>query len=362
MKLIFRALVFSTLLQLFVSSSDCLASPVTKKIKIGILIPDSGSFAPLGNDSRQGIEAAMVLGGFEQAIEPVYADSKSDPTTSISEFRKLISSDGVLGSYAIRSPVGMAINPISKNLGIPVLGGVGDQRFAEQNDYAYLLWSRADEEGRFIANKILEHGFHNAAVVTLQDDWTTLISDEFRKVYSEKAKIEIDQTVLPQDNDFRTIVSKIKSKKVEVIFLNVGLIQIGPFIRQIREQKIEVPIYSNYWAQKKEVVQSAGEQAVEGVRLIEMDTNLPHLKEFLEKRYGTNPSGATLSAYSSMMLLGQVLNRNPQISNSKELYALLNKENEIVTPDARYAIRNRCVQFPLVEREIKNGKAQTVGD
>jgi branched-chain amino acid transport system substrate-binding protein len=323
-----------------------------EKIKLGVLIPLSGNFAPIGRDYQQGVEAALRISGEKELFELVYADSKAEPNTAISEFRKLVSANQVSAILTIRSPVGMALNPLSLREKVALLGGVGDKRFAETNSYAIQAWTRSDTEGIYIANRIFRSRYKKLALITSQDDWTKVVSEDFKTEYLKHANIELEKEVLPTETDFRAIISKLKQKNTDAVFINLGLAQIGPFLRQARELKFSVPFYSNYWVAKKEIAESAGAENIEGVKYFEMDTNLKHLNEDLSKNYNTNASGATLSAYVSTMLVIQAIDSASSVKNKVELYDAVMKQKEIITPDYNYKITNRCVEFPMVERVV----------
>jgi branched-chain amino acid transport system substrate-binding protein len=359
-RLIFIGLTFFLLVGLI--SINVLAEPSSNLApKIGMLLPLSGSYAALGEDNRHGVEIALEVSGKKDLLSFVYEDSKADPNTAVSEFRKLNTVDKVAAFFVMRSPVGMAINPLSATSGVPILGGVGDKKFAAQNKYAFQIWSKSDEEGKFLAATLVERKYSRTAVVTTEDDWTSSVTQGLRDEFKQISQTTVfDEAVLPSDNDFRSIVLRMKSKSPDVIFANLGLAQIGPFIRQLREQNITVPIYSNFWIAKKDVLQSVGAEILEGVKFIEMDTNLPVLRQKLFERFGVNPSGATLTTYIATLLMIQAASELSLDYSPQAFYLALLKQSEIITPDGPLLVRDRCVKFPLVEKVMRNGKSETV--
>ena len=335
---------------------------VSAERKVGVLLPLSGNFAAVGNDSRQGIEVALEELGGSTRLDFVYADSKADPKTGVAEFRKFVDTDGVLAVYALRGPIGMALNPLSQAGKVALLGGVGNKDFADQNEFAFQLWSRSDEEGAFLAETLLKQRVRSIALVTTQDDWTNSVSLGFRTAYAARGgTIAIDQGVPPSEVEFSTIVSQIPLKKPDAVFVNLALPQIAPFLRRAREQNITLPIYSNFFSAKKEVVEAAGIESVEGVKFVEMDTNLPQFRRRLDAKFHTNASGATLAAYVAAMLLEKAALDAPEAKSATEFYAALLKVTEIRTADGTFKVRDRKVQFPLVIRTLRGGKAQSEG-
>lgn len=327
-------------------------------IKIGMLLPMSGNYAVIGSDSSQGFELAMDELGGRGLVELRYADSKADGNAAITEFRKLVEQDGVAAIFTFRSPVGKAVNPISLQEKIPLLGGVGYKEFPEVNAYAFQLWPASDFEGGFIAEQILKDNLRRVALFTAQDEWTQSVSDGFRKGFSAAGgSLVADLEMVPSDTDFRTLLASLRDKNLEAIFLNVSLPQIAPFVRQVREQGYKVPLFSNFWAAKKEVLQALGQAGSEGLMFMEVSTDLPELNVNIQRRYGASTSGATLSGYiGGALLLQAVKSLQAEGDHSAEnLQRRLTEQSEVRTKYGTFAVNQRRVIFPMALKVIKEG-------
>lgn len=324
--------------------------------KIGMLLPLTGNYAAVGSDNRQGIEVALDFAQARNRVEAAFADSKAEAVTAISEFRKLIETEQVVAVFAMRGPVGMAVNPISRELGIGLVGGVGNKDFTLGNPYAIQAWPDSEREGQFLANTFSDLGTKRVAIITSQDDWPVAVTKALlSELEAKNISITSRQEVLPSETDLRSYVSQMKRSSPEIIFANLSLTQIAPFLKFAREQRLSVPIYSNFWAAKSEVIDAAGKDVTEGVRFVEMDTNLPFFRAALDAKFHSEPSGATLSAYAATLLLTQPIFKD--VKNSKDFASALLKETEVRTPDGPIPIQDRKIRFPLVIRVIENGKA-----
>jgi branched-chain amino acid transport system substrate-binding protein len=344
-----------------VSQSQAQSTPTPSRgaaVRIGMLLPLSGSYASGGTDNRYGIEAARSLAATPEQLEIIFADSKADPVTGVNEFRTLTSARNVMGVYVMRGSVGMPINPISRALGISLLGGAGNKDFTAVNPFAFQVWSKSDNEGGFLAQILKQRGYDSAALITVQDDWQGAVSEGFRAASTSMGvAISTDQEVLPVEVDFRSLLLRLaRGSRPKAIIANIGANQMGPFLRQAKELKVAAPIYCNFWVAKKDVMEAAGSDTLEGVRFIEMDTDLPYLKRFVAERYSAVPSGATLSAYAATLLFQQTVASNPRIATREDLFARLLEQREITTPDGPIRIIDRRVQFVIKEKIIRDGK------
>jgi len=330
------------------------SSPI-ERLKIGAILTLSGNLASAGEDSRRGIEAALVVAGPDIPIEFIYADSRNEPTVAISEFRKLVNVDRVAAVHAHRSTIGMALNPVSLKGAIPLLGAVGHQNFASGNDFAFQLWPPADVEGRFVADEFGKRKFKRVAVLNTEDEWTSAVTAGFRERLKELGiTLAFDESFLPAEQDFRSRLLKLKASSPDAIYINLLLPQIAPAIKQAQEMNIDGPYFSNFYLAKKDVTDALGFSALEGVRFFELDTDLPRLKA--ELKLDHPPPGLTVASYVATLLLAQAVKESPTLKNAAELYAALLRQKEVNTPDRNYQIENRYVKFPLVVKVVSGGQ------
>ena len=331
----------------------------SKPIRIGMILTLSGSFATAGEDGRKGVEAALDVSGKRGKFEIIYADSQNEPTSAITEFRKLTKTENVPAVYTHRSSVGMALNPVSNSAKVPLLGGVGHTDFAATNMYAFQVWPKSDDEGAFVAETFIDEKFSRIAIISTEDEWTDPIARGFRnKLGESEIKPVFDQSVLLAERDFRTLLTKIKHLSADVIYLNLLLPQIGPAIKQAKELGVSTQLYSNFYTTRSDVLENAGKEALEGVRYVEMDTNLPALKKELGIPETASPQGLTVSAYIATMYLTQALEGMEGPANSAEIYDALLSQKEIKTPDHNFEVKDRVVQIPLMIKEMRDGKGQ----
>lgn len=325
-------------------------------IKVGMLLPLSGGYAAIGADNRQGIELALTEIG-EDSLLPVFGDSRTEPSHAINEFKRLVHSDGVQAVFAFRGPIGMAVNPFSRQLRVPLLGGVGNKQFTLLNEYAFQVWPPSDQEGEFIATTIQKIGGDRVGIVTAQDDWTKAVSDALRAILlRDGISVVFDEDVSPPEHDFRALVARLRHVEPGIIFVNVGISQIGPLIRQLREAGLRTPIISNFWINKPEVIQFAGSDALEDVMFAEMSTELPALRKETRRRYGNDPSGATISAYVATMFLAQAARGYASERGRRTFSAQLREIRMVRTKNGDFPVRDRIVQLPIVMRVFRGGE------
>lgn len=329
----------------------------SEKIKVGAILTLSGSFATVGEDCRRGIEAALNVAKARDKIDVVYADSKNEATTAVSELEKLSKIDRVQAVYTHRSTIGMAINPVSQRLQMPLLGAVAHKDFAQQNSFAFQVWSTSDEEGDFLVDRLKKLNYKKIAILSTEDDWTLAVSGRVRAgLLTSGIDVVFDQSVPPTDTDFKSLILRLKQGSPDAIFMNVVLPQIGPLVKQFRQADVGLALFSNIYVAKKDVMDALGPDALEGIRFVEVDTDLPSLNKELNLDLMLSPPGLTVASYLATLLLAQTVKESGEIHSAKEMYSALTRQTELRTPDYTYSVKDRYVKFPLALKVMRGGK------
>ena len=326
------------------------------RVKVGALLTLSGTFAAAGNDCRSGLEAALAEAGDRARIQFVYADSKNEPMTALSEFRKLVISDQVSAVYLNRAAIGMPLNPLSASAGIPLLGALGHDSFVPSNKYALQTWPSPKHEGKFLADEFLRRGYKKVSLAFSEDEWTQASAAGFRSAYlALGGKLAADHSVLSSENDFSTLLLRLKKESPDAMYITLVLAQLGPFFRQAQALHINTPIFTNFYVSKKEVMDVAGADALEGVRFSDMKVDLPSLK----KRLGLNAELSIPSLVVASYVAAHLLNQAAAEAASpaaNDLYEALIEQREVKTVDMNFSIEDRYVIFPLAVKAIRHGR------
>lgn len=323
------------------------------KLRVGALLTLSGSFASAGADCREGIEAAITELGRDTRIEIIFADSKNEATTAISEIRKLSEIDRAAAVYANRAAMAMPLNPVAKGLGLPLVAAASHDAFVPNNPFAFQTWPSSTAEGSFIADQFRRREHKKIGIVYSEDEWTIASASAFRKAFVDSSnKAVLDQSVPSTDTDFRTLLLKIKSSDADALYVNLVLPQLAPFFRQAQDLNIRIPAYTNFYIAKKEVLEGLSAKAVENVSYYDVDAGLTALEKKVVATGEKGLAPLTAVSYIATYLLNQAA-RESKGSSAKEMYEALLRQREVRTPDKVFAIVDRYLQIPLVLKTVK---------
>lgn len=333
-----------------------------KAIRIGLLTELSGPSANVGNDCKRGYELARKslfpndkLGTMDVVF--VYGDHRADAKTGVAEFRRLVDVEKAQAVVTNRSPVALAINPISKRYKIPLLTITGHPKVREQNPYAYEFWPLVEDEARALAVKAFNLKLVKVAIISSEDDWTLALRDHFTADWkSFGGVVVLDETVTPDEQGFQVLATKVHQTAPNLVFVNLRPGQVGSFVKRLREQHIQAQIMGNFYLRKKEEIASAGPAAMEGAILVESNFLQPQFLRLSEKYLGDgNISGITYSCYSALAALAQAMQTAPGFTEANWLITALDNLQVLTLPDEALRVENRAVRYKLVYRTIMKG-------
>ena len=206
-------------------------------IKIGALVPFSGTSARMGEVLRMGIDMAIdeinAEGGIQsmggKKLEVIYADSQSDATVGVSEAEKLITVENVdimLGSF--NSAVTLPCTAIAEKYGVPwVVNSATSDAITEQgNKYTfrayYINATGTDQEIQMIRDLGDSKNDPIKTVAVLYEDteggqtWAAGIREATEKYGMD---IVFDEGYPAGSTDFTTPITKVKAADADAFLI-----------------------------------------------------------------------------------------------------------------------------------------------
>lgn len=117
-------LLLSVALVFFVATPS-LAQSTKPPVKIGLLMPYTGTLSVIGQDTTRGLELALVQSGGRaggREIQVIKEDTEARPATGLAKTRKLVENDRVdLLVGPVSSAVALAMEPYIRQQEIPLI-------------------------------------------------------------------------------------------------------------------------------------------------------------------------------------------------------------------------------------------------
>lgn len=322
--------------------------------RVGVMAELTGPFAPLGEDCGRGFQVAISANPSFASGDVVFSDNQGMARAGLEEFRRMVEIENVVAVVTTRSPVGMAINPISRKNEVPLVGVLGHPDFTKQNGYAIRAFPSAELEGQVLAANAIKRGVRRVSFLTAQDDYFNALQESFEEYFRKHGgSVGCKEEVLPDMLDFLGLANKLKNCRADALVINITPAQSGLFLSKYRTIDSERVIFSNFLIGSPDSLSRAGKGA-DNVVFVEVDFNQPaFLKRLAELTHATHSSSV---GYSCYVALTSVL-QNLQGCNSKsECSTRLLSAKQVRLLDGEVGIMNREIQIPVVLRELKKGR------
>lgn len=295
-------------------------------VKIGGNFELTGNVATYGTSMNNGAQLAVEQKGklLDKELKYVSYDNKSDKTEVASVAKKLASEKvvGVVGP-ATTGDASVSI-PVNEQAKIPTVfpATTGDgvtlknaEDASSVYEYIYRVCFSDSYQGVVGAN-FVHKKFGNAKVAILQDtgnDYSKGLADAFEKTYTDS---KIGGTVVTReyyqskDTDFQAVLTTLKSKDFDVLYVPGYYEEVGLIIKQAREMGITQPIVGGDGLSSDKLAALAGNSSnlsnvyyTSHFSTLSDDADVQAFVKAYKEKYGTNPDTFAALSYDATQLL-----------------------------------------------------------
>ena len=202
--------------------------PETQKvIKIGAVLPMTGSASVLGGFVGDGVKVAEeeinANGGIHgQNIQVVYGDSKNEAKEGISVYRKLKDVDKVSVILSSMSSVSSALVPLAdSDQTVLFATTVSSAAFPAKSPWVFRLFITADIDAATAARFARQQmNATQAGIIYVEDDFGKSFSAVFQSTFeAAKGRVVLKEGFPPASLDFKNIGAKFAGQQLDVIYL-----------------------------------------------------------------------------------------------------------------------------------------------
>jgi branched-chain amino acid transport system substrate-binding protein len=229
--------LFFALLTVF--SSSAFAEEV---FRVGVIAPLSGPLAEYGLASQNGITLAKKQHPeLYSKVEFIYEDSQWDAKAAVTAFNSLRIQKHVNLVYNWGNPTTEAVVPLAEQHHMPLIALTLDPTVAKGRNFVIRTINPAGDFASISADYVKHKGFKNIGIIIAENTYVQGLFNGLQNSLGDAAKIEIIDSYNIQDQDFRSSISKIRTKKYDSlgVFLISG--QVSSFYRQLQSQPTLLP-------------------------------------------------------------------------------------------------------------------------
>lgn len=228
-------------------------------VKIGVLLPMSGSTSYYGEVQYNGIEFCANYvnnnGGIKSMdgakVELVLQDSAGDPETGMSAFELLVDEgvSAIVGPY--NSTVAASTAPLAIQHGVPyvICNATSENFMGEANKYVYRT-NVGSSDGDNMWTAVLDYigqtrgdAVDKVAIVYDEGDWGSAAVTTWRdNAESWGYEIVVDEAVSESTADMSTLVSKIKAAETDLVILAIFTSATNLFCKTMEDYQCDAMI------------------------------------------------------------------------------------------------------------------------
>jgi branched-chain amino acid transport system substrate-binding protein len=310
-------LVFVTLTVLAVATAPAQQG---KAVVFGGAISQTGRYAePAGrqvNAIKQWVDETNARGGvLGRRVKLVLLDDKSDTQTAIKLYEKLITEDKVdvlLAPYS--SGITEAVANVNERYKMPFVayGASSTPIWEKGRKYIFNIVDVAENYQKGAIHLARQLGVKRGAIIG-EDSLFPRQSAKGAKEWAKKLGIDIvvEENYPLKQTDFTALLQKIRASGAEAIFSNSYFADAAAQLRQLREQNIDLKLFSSTVGPGlpnfAEQLGATAEYVLGYSQWEPLPEVLKHpgMKEFIdayEKRYGEKPNYHAGTAYAALQV------------------------------------------------------------
>lgn len=289
------------------------------EVKIGINYELTGGVASYGQSSVDGIMMAFdeinAAGGIDgMKIVPVKIDNKSEAAEATSVATRMMTQEGVVAALGpATSGNFMATIPVAMGNKVPVISasatadkGVTTDAKGNVNEYVFRLCFNDSFQGVTMAN-FASNNLEATKAVIIQDkssDYAQGLAENFIATFEAAGgTIVAHEGYVAKDKDFNAILTSIRGKDFDIIFLPGYYEEAGLIIKQARSLGINAPVLGADGFDSPVLLELAGEAALNDVYFSNHYSSLdqdPMVQDFIagyKEKYGVEPNAFNALGY-----------------------------------------------------------------
>jgi branched-chain amino acid transport system substrate-binding protein len=223
-------------------------------VLIGLAAPLTGASARIGKDLENGAQLAVddanakhpLIGGKPVVYQLVSVDDQSDPRTAVTVAQQIVDRHviGVVGHWNTGCSVPAA--RVYYNAGIAQIApaSTGHQYTQQGFNTAFRIMGHDDDGGAYTgAYAVKTLKAQRIAVIDDQTSFGAGLANQFIKGVQANGGTVVDhQYVTDKTIDFSGVLTEIKSKRPDLIFLGGIDVEAAPLVRRMRQLHINAPL------------------------------------------------------------------------------------------------------------------------
>ncbi len=360
-------------------------------IILGAALSFTGKYKTNGKHTKNGYELAVrkvnEMGGVKVGdksykLKVVYYDDESTPARGAQLAERLIKQDGVqfmLGPYS--SGLTKAMAPVTEKYKIPMVEGNGASRSLFNKGYKYLFAVLSTSEQylaeaiNLAAQQAVAAGKDPADLKLALAMENDPFSQDIRAGVLDDAQthsinVVIDDKLPKELNDMTVTLTKVRALKPDILVVSGHSKGAATAVRQMMEQKVDVPMFAITHCEAADVVGKFGAGAEFTLCATQWAETMTYKDDYFgsasdyaklfEKEYGYVPPYQAAESSASVLVWVDALQRANSFDNVKLRDALAATDMQTFYGNINFDETGKNIAKPMVLRQVQGGQYKVV--
>lgn len=284
--------------------------------KLGIILPLTGPLAEYGVASKNGFELARKENPeIFKDIEFVYEDSQYDPKLSISAYRKLRRDPDVKLIYSWGSNPSAPIIPIAEKECFPLFAADFSTKTFTNISCVIAFAPTSKLFGDHLIRYLLKNKVRKIGLISVENLYINGIIDGIKDSLEDDAEIVFHETVIATESDFRSYVTKMKSKGVDALGVMLYAGQVQNFYRNLELQKYTIPTFSSDFIESRTEISGSG-PLIQGAVYTHHKLSEEYYTKYRKEYNDDSQVTYSGTAYDFAMMIASIFKENPEFYKS----------------------------------------------
>ncbi len=338
-------------------------SPVDKEpIKIGAIISQTGVAASFGEMTKLGMDMAAeeinTKGGVNgRKVVILYENDNTDPKTAAGLYQKFTGIDkvdAIVGSNFdfVTQPVfalakmGDTVVVSPSNPRIPGAFETNEQSFVMMSDFSKVI----GEFEKYLAKE----KYTNLAIVRFESAFGEEITKTLNTIQTKLGKPTVIDETYKQigNNDFKTVILKLKQAKVDIVFLDMIATDPITFVTQAKQLGFTGKILTHIGIQTATAIPGTDPNIFNGMIVLNWDVVTSDFDAKFHAKYNKDPLNSVNRAYDEVFILAEAVSK----AKTKAEVSKILEITEFTTPNgtfkftADHSAANTPVRLEIFEK------------
>ena len=335
-------------------------------LKIGAILPLTGSVSDIGEGNKAGIELALEkVNADGKKIEVYFEDGKGDATTSMSAMKKLKLQGVDVFILSTTQTVAPILQNYKEDSNLLFSAVCQTKGILDDNSNAFRLYFTSENETTMMANHIVANGYKKIAVFRLN---TESCLEPIRTMQQKVSDLNYEADYYEQifefsDMDYKTYIANIKNYNPDLLVVYSYPKQWQSIVRQLVEQNVTCNIMGNSgfgqtaendYFKDLDIMNNIVFPAPYFVINKDNDLDLQQVIKDLKDKYHLNADWNILYLYDNIMVLAD--NLQYADNKAKMLKNMCSKEYKGLTGAIAFDEKNDIKSSDLQMVKIVKGK------